>query len=57
MMYIICGIFIWTICSILWFFHNLGKKHGYEDCWYDYVLSVPALCICWIIGLLVRIFK
>ena len=45
---------LWTVASIVWFFANMGKKYK-KDKWYDYVLSVPALAIACVLGLVYRL--
>lgn len=49
------GIFVlvWTVASIVWIFHALGRKTG-KNRWYDYPLCPPAMAIAFVIGRMIR---
>ena len=47
--WILLGIFVWTISSLVWGFFALGRKTQ-PNRWWDYPLAPPVLAIAYIFG-------
>lgn len=43
-LFLLSGLFVWTVASIIWLIASLGRKNQ-KSKWFDYILSPPVLLI------------
>jgi hypothetical protein len=46
---IVVFLFVWTVSSFIWFYMNLGNKHG-KSAWWEHFFAPPVYGIAAVIG-------